>query len=181
MDRIFPIDIGKTSWGDTETAKWNVQKQESASGLVRAIVEQDLPKYEYSLKFPVLTTEEKDILLGFWNTCKGSLLPFYIKRFNAHVENQTLAKLSDGKFQLVKVVGDTVEPIDKVANLTVFKNGTKVTNFTEDKGKISISANQGEVTATYDYYERVRFGSDLSVSEKFDNIWSCSIKVVTAR
>ena len=180
-DRIFPISTGKTAWSDSVGVKWDVQIQESASGLVRSIVEQDLPKYEFTLKFPALTTEEKNTLLGFFNQCKGELLPFYIKPFNSHIENQTLAKLNDGTFQIVKAVGDYVEPIEKVENLKVFKNGVETTAYTETDGKITITANQGEITASYDYYERVRFGGGLSVSERFNNVWNCSIKVVTAR
>lgn len=180
-DRVFPISVGKTSWSDSVGVKWDVQLQESASGLVRSLVEQDLPKYEFALNFSTLTTEEKNDLLGFFNQCKGQLLPFYIKLYNSHIENQTLAKLNDGKFQLVKMVGNYVEPVTKVENLKVFKNGVETKSYTETDGKIAITANQNEITATYDYYDRVRFAGGLSVSERFDNVWTCSVKVVTAR
>lgn len=179
-DRFFPIDTNKASWSDTIGIQWAIQKQESASGLIRAIVEQDLPKYEYALSFPMLSKAEAESIIGFFNICRGQLLPFYIKGYNAHVEKQELGKLPDGKYQLVKKHGDFVEPVERVENLEVFVNGSKVTNYTESGGKITLSTS-GTVTASYDYFDKVRFGGNISLTEKFENVWSCSIKVVTAR
>lgn len=179
-DRIFPISSDKTSWSDSVRVLWNVQQQESTSGLVRTLVEQDLPKYEYELIFPVLTGEEKDKLIGFYNLCKGGLLPFFIKPYNCHIEKQTLAKGTDGKYQLVKKSGDFVEAITKADNLLVYVNGTKKTGFTESDGKVAISTT-GTVSASYDYYELVRFAEGLTITERYKNVYSCTVKVVTAR
>lgn len=179
--RIFPISTGKASWSDNVQPIWNVQRQESASGLSRAIVEQDLPKYEYSINFPALTKAERDTLLGFFNACKGQLLPFYIKNeMDCHVEKQRLGQNIDGTYQLVKKYGDYVESVSKVDNLKVFINDTETTAFTENNGKI-IMATSGVVSASYDFYEQVRFASNISFNEVFSNVWKCSIKVVTAR
>lgn len=179
-DRIFPIPTDRTAWNDELKVIWNVQQQESAAGLVRTLVEQDMPKYEYALSFPALTRDEKDRLLGFYNLCKGPLLPFFIKPYYCHIEKQTLAKGSDGKYQLVRKIGDFIEPVTKVDNLLVYVNNTKNTSFTQAGGKITLSTT-GTVSATYDYYEKVRFAEGLSITERFKGVYSCSLKVVTSR
>ena len=179
VDRIFPISIGKSSWDGSIKQSWDVQLQESASGLFRGLVEQDLPSYEYDLKFPHLDEQEKNAILGFFAQCKGALMPFYIN-LGGHIDNQQLAKGTDGKYPFIKVYGSYVEPIGKVENVTVFVNGVKTTNYTIEGGKLSV-AGTGTVTATYDYYEYVRFGKDLSVKQIFNNLYSVSLKVVTAR
>ena len=179
--RIFPISTGKASWGDTVTPTWTVQKQESAGGFVRAIVEHDLPKYEYTIKFPALTKSERDILLGFFNTCKGQLLPFFIKNYmDCHVEKQQLGMGTDGKYQLVKNNGGYVEPVYHADNIKVYVNGAETNQFSYADGKITVSAS-GTVTASYDYYEKVRFAGNVSFNETFIDVWNCSVKVVSAR
>lgn len=178
-DRVFPIPFDRSAYGDSIVQKWDVQIQESASGMFRALTEQDFPRYEYTLKFPHLTVEQKNDLIGFYALCKGQLLPFYIK-MDGHMEKQVLGRGSDGAYQLIKGFGEYVEPIHKADNLEVFSDGVVITNYTVVDGKLSTVAN-GTISASYDYYEYVRFGNELSVNQIFDNLYSVSVKLVTAR
>ena len=179
--RIFPLDTGLANWNDGFVAKWDVQQAESASGLTRAIVEQDLPKYEFSVKFNAIHGADIEAILGFYNLCKGQLLPFFIKLADhCSVKGQLLARGSDGKYQLVKSAGGYVEPVLHADKIKVYVNGTETSAYTYADGKLSLTAS-GEVTADYEYYERVRFGDQLSYTQIFANLYSCSIKVVTAR
>lgn len=181
MERVFPISTGRSVWADTASVKWGVQLFESVGGMVRALVERDLPKYEWSIKFDNLDTAELNAIRGFYNLCKGPALPFFIKNVeHCKVEGQLLAPGADGKYQLVKLIDTYAEPVYKVDKLVVYVNGVRTTNYTEANGKLTIST-AGTVTADYEYYERVRFNGDLSSTEKFHDLHSCTIKVVSAK
>lgn len=181
MARVFPISTGRSTWSDTAGINWDVQLHESAGGMVRALVEQDLPKYEWSVKFDNLSTAELEAIMGFYNLCKGPALPFFIKHVeHCQAKDQRLQPGPDGKYQLLKVIGEYAEPVYKVDKLKVYVNGVATTSYTEANGKLTLAAN-GTVTADYEYYERVRFNGALSSTEKFHDTHSCTIKVVSAR
>ncbi len=182
MARVFPISTGRSVWSDTASIKWDVQLHESTGGLVRALVEKDVPKYEWAVKFDNLDTAELNAIRGFYNLCRGPALPFFIKHVeHCRVVGQRLSAGADGAYQCVKLLGDYAQAVYKVDNLTVYVNGAKITDYTEQDGRITVGANGGVVTADYEYYERVRFSGDFSSTEKFHDRHSCTIKVVSAK
>lgn len=181
MAYIFPIDAGKTAWDSTKTQSWAVTEQETASGKRRAICNQLYPRYTFSIRFPVLRDDELDTLMGFYGLRKGSLIPFFYKDcIDYHMEKQTLQPNADGKYQCVINTGGFLEPCYYVENLHVFVNDVEVTNFTQSGGLITLTAS-GTVTASYDYYWRVRFESSISSVKVFKNVNEVSLKLTTVR
>ncbi len=181
--RIFPLDAGKTAWNSTKAQMWSVTESSSASGRRRAICSQAYPQYTFNVSFNVLTDDELARLAGFYSLCKGALLPFYYKdAVDYHVENQSLASDS-GTYQCVIKSGDYVEPCYFVENLHVFIDGKETKNYTETNGGIVVSGagTNSVVTATYDYYWRVRFNGDLSVTQVLDDVNRVTLKLVTVR
>lgn len=181
MAYIFPIDSGKTAWNSTMTQSWSVVEQETASGRRRAISNQLYPRHTFNIEFPLLRDEELDTLLGFYALRKGSLVPFFYKdAIDYHIENQPLQINTAGKFQCVVNVGGFIEPCEYVENLHVFVNGVETKNFTESGGLISISASSG-VSATYDYYWKVKFDDSITTTKLFKNANRVALKLITVR
>lgn len=175
-DRVFPIPYGRSEWGDSVTEKWDVELMESASGMFRGLVQQDLPKFEYTVKFPHLTKAEKDELIRFVSSCKGKLIPFFMN-LGGKMKNQVLHSAGNGFYQLVTNTGEIAY---KVENVKAYSDGAEIDGFTVSNGKLA-TASTGVISASYDYYEYVRFANEISITQKHDNLYSCTIKVVTAR
>lgn len=182
-EKIFPLDAGMTAWSSTKSQTWSITESSSASGRRRAICSQAYPQYTFNVTFNVLTDDELATLAGFYSLCKGALIPFYYKdAIDYHVEKQSLAG-NNGTYQCVIKSGDYVEPCYFVENLHVYIDGVETKNFTEANGAINVSGagTNSAITATYDYYWRVRFNGDLSVTQILDNINRVTLKLTTVR
>lgn len=181
--KIFPLDAGKTAWNSTKSQTWSVTEASSASGRRRAICSQAYPQYTFNISFNALTDAELATLMGFYGLCKGELIPFFYKdAVDYHVEEQRLSN-NNGVYQCVIKNGDYVEPCYYVENFHVFADGVEIKNFTETNGGITVGSaiTADVITATYDYYWRVRFNGDLSVTQVLNNINRVSLKLITVR
>lgn len=179
-DLVFPIPNGRASWQKNMSQSWDIIEEKSASGRRRTLCQQVLPAWSMDAKFPNLNRNEKDILLGFYAQCRGRFRSFWYKDYDNHVEKQILQKLQDGRYQCVVVVGGYYEVVEKVDNLKVFVNGVETNNFTEEDGKITLSTTS-EVTASYDFYWKVCFSGAISISQKFQDLYSASVKLEVVR
>lgn len=181
-DKVFPLSLKKTAFNSTVSPQWTVTQHETASGRERSMCSQYYPRYTYSVVFPLLRDDEIDTLLGFFNECRGSHLPFYIKDgLHYRVEDERIVEI-DGEYQLVIPRGEYLEPCFKADNVTVKVDGVTVTNYSVADGKIKFDRNPaGKVTASYDYYVKVRFDGNISVTEMYYNANKVSVKFVTVR
>ena len=182
-ERIFPLDAGRTSWSSTLSQAWEVTQTETASGRRRAICSQLYPKLTFNVNFSALTDTEVNTLLGFYSRCKGTLLPFWYKDYGARIEMQELARNDDGKYQCFIDQGGYIIGCERVDRLRVYVDGTETLDFDVENGLVTIPAATAEskVLACYDYYWRVRFSENLSITQTFANINTVSLKLVTVR
>lgn len=179
-DLIFPISSGKSSWSGTQSQTWDVTQTETASGRRRAICGQLYPRYTLNVAFKLLTDADVAALTGFYAKCKGQLLPFWYRENSWHVEKQQLSG-NGGVYQCVIKNGDYVEPCYRVDDVQVYLNGYATRQFTVSNGAINVNAGTAVVTASYDYYQRVRFDNTLSVTQRYTDVNSVDIKLVTVR
>lgn len=181
MDLFFPLNNKKMSWETTMQQHWEVVEQKSASGRRRTLCQQTLPGWTINISFPMLTKSERDTLLGFYAQCRGKFESFFfMDEEQCHVEKQLLDIEADGTYQLVCNYAGYTEPVERVANLKVFVNGTETTAFTENNGVLTVET-EGTVTATYDYYWKVCFGNNLSIAQKFADYYSASLTLEVVR
>lgn len=185
---FFPLDARKVSWETETDQSWDVNEQESASRRRRALTYQALPGWTFTITFPGLTSEEKDDLFAFFARTKGSLTPFYYKDAeNYKCENVTLAKNTDGSYQLVADMHGQQEPVYYADNLHVYVDGVELgdTSYTLDCGAIVFTnapADTAKVTASYEYYWYVKFAkTKLQVKQKFDNVFQVSLSLEVVR
>lgn len=176
------------SWETETDQSWDVNEQESASRRRRALTYQALPGWTFTITFPGLTSEEKDALFAFFARTKGSLTPFYYKDAeNYKCENVTLAKNTDGSYQLVANMHGQQEPVYYADNLHVYVDGVEQgdTSYTLDCGAIVFTnapAGTAKVTASYEYYWYVKFAkTKLQVKQKFDNVFQVSLSLEVVR
>lgn len=178
---FFPLDSGLVSWNTKISQAWDVEEAKAASGRRRTLCQQKLPGWVFDIKFPAITHEEQATLLGFFARCKGSWNSFLYKDYTyCRVENQQLGKGADGKYPCVIPFGDSVEQAEYVDNVRVYINGVETKDFTVDGGKIVLATN-GVVTADYEYYWRVCFDKNLSITNIFDNIYSVGLTLRVVR
>lgn len=183
-ERIFPLSSGQTAWESSITQTWTVTEKLSASGRRRAISNQLYPTYTFEADFGTLSDSEVATLLGFYATCKGSLLPFWYKDYNSRIEMQELPRDSTGAYQCFVKNGGYVEACYKVDNLRVYVDGTETLEFSEAAGLITLKEGievKHNVCATYEYYRYVKFSEDLSITQLAPNINSASLKLETVR
>ncbi len=183
MARFFPNNP-KFAWNSKKSQKWNTNVQRSASGMLRTQTNQLLPLWTIEASYPGLTDDEARELLGFVASCKGSFEPFFwLDPEDYQATKQVLAPLGNNQYQAVMVQGGYVEPVEYIDNITVYVNGSAVYNYTVTDGVITFaSAPNGEVTADYRYYWKVRFVDDgIVVSKIYKNINQASFKLEVVR
>ena len=82
-------------------------------------------------------------------------------------------------------IGGFVEPAEYVEGVTIYVDGKKLkeSDYTVADGIVTFKqAPAGTVTADYTYYWKVIFAEDgLTISKKFQNINTCSLKLEVAR
>lgn len=176
----FPLNEKNVSWDTTFSQQWDVTEQKTASGRRRTLCQQVLPAYTIGITYPMLTKAEKDTLLGFYAQCKGRWQSFWYKDAESRLEGVTLEKGADNKYQCLIAYNGFTEPAEKVSNVKVYVNGIETKNFTESNGKIDVSGS-GTVTADYDYYWKVCFNGSLSITQKFEDLYSVSLAFEVVR
>lgn len=184
---LFPLDQWKVSWNSEVGQSWAVNEQTSASGKRRALTNQTLPAWVFTLEFPKLTSEESDKLLAFFSRVRGTLLPFFYKDAEHYkCTGVTLPKNTDGSYQLVAWMHGQQEPVYYADKLIVYVDGVAQDESTYklDNGAIVFTtapASTAKVTADYEYWWRVVFNdTTLNITQVFENLFTASfgLKVV---
>ena len=183
--RKFP-ELRRFSWSSTWAEKWNTTIQKSASGRVRTLTNQLYPAWTITASYPALTDAQADELLGFAALVKGSFEAFLWLDPEHNAEaGVPLVQVTDNKYQCVVRIGGFVEPAEYVEGVTIYVDGKKLkeSDYTVADGIVTFKqAPAGTVTADYTYYWKVIFAEDgLTISKKFQNINTCSLKLEVAR
>lgn len=179
----FPITKG-FAWKSSKTQSWNTEKQRTASGKVRTLTNQLLPAWEIDASIPMLNDEDVRILFGFVASVRGSHEPFlWLDPEDNREEGIALASINATQFQAVRNYGGYVEPVDYIEDVTVYVNGSEVTNYTITNGLVTFaSAPAGTVTADFTYYWKVCFANNsISVNRIFNNVNSVSLNLEVVR
>lgn len=186
----FPAALqGKCAISSTKKQKWNTEIHVSGSGRCRSMTNQLYPKWTISAMLQPLSDQEARVLNGFVASLRGGYEPFLWKDpEDYHEQGTTLAKISSTVYQAVMKMGDYVEPVEYIENVSVYVNGTKqaASAYTVSNGYVTFStapASNATVTADYDYYWKVRFDDDgMGIDHVFDNLnRSERFKLVTVR
>lgn len=181
--KFFP-DLRRFSWESTKEQKWETSVQRSASGKIRTNTNQLLPRWVITAAYPALTDDEARELQGFVASCKGGFEPFFwLDPEDYQATKQVLAPLGNNQYQAVMVQGDYVEAVEYIDNVTVYVNGNVVYNYNVDGGVITFTSTpNGEVTADYRYYWKMRFVDDgISVPRIFRNVNRPTLKMEIVR
>lgn len=187
--RKFPIELNKLSWSSTKAMRWNTEVQTSGSGKVRTMTNLLLPNWTIETKFVYLTDDEYRKLLGFVALCKGAFEPFLWKDPEDYQEkNRQLPMVTAGTYQAIMAMGDYVEPVEYIENVTVWVDGQlqKSSAYSVVNGCIVFKTAPGAtaiVKASYTYWWKVMFKDDgLTIEKVFQNINKTkSFKLVTVR
>lgn len=185
MVKKFP-NIRRFSWNSTKQEKWSTEVQKSASGRVRTMTSQLYPAWTITASYPAITDAEAAELLGFVALLKGSFEPFlWLDPEDNRAIGQTLAEVASGKYQAVIKMGEYVEPAEYIEDVAVYVGGVKqdASKYTVADGYITLKTPTSEVVkADYTYYWRVMLADDgLSITKKFLNVNTATIKMVVAR
>ena len=127
--------------------------------------------------------------MGFVAARKGCYEPFlWLDEKDYQEKGIILPKISNGIYQAVMKMGEYVEPVEYIENVTVYVNGKKqdASKYTVRDGYVRFNtapASSATVTADYTYYWKVRFDDDgMGINHIFDNInRSERFKLVTVR
>lgn len=183
---VFPTLIG-LEWNIERTPIWNNLLLESASGKDATLALWSFPKYQYKLSYAFLndaTTTDLKTIIGFFNSRLARYDSWLYQdpgdQTSATQQNIGTGNGSNKAFQLVRVYGGFVEPIQNVnGNPLIYVNGvlkTLTTDYTVGPTGIitfvSAPGNGLAVTATFNFYWRCRFLQDQTTFNEFmANLW----------
>lgn len=196
-ENIFPTLQG-VNWDFKKTIIWSNLTQTSVSGLEVKTKLWSYPKYEFLISYDFLTNEayqgflnsgDIETLTGFYNLVGGSFDDFLYKDpINNKIEIPQVIGTGDGnqtKFQLVRKVGNWIEPILGVDGIPkIFVDGILVTNYTiNNYGLVTFtSAPTGVITWTGNYFFRCRFKDDnISFDQLFKYYHTGDFSIVTVK
>jgi hypothetical protein len=187
--RKFPAELNTLDWNSTKTIKWDTEVQTAGSGKVRTMTNLLLPNWTISTKFKSLTNDQYRTLFGFVALVKGAFEPFLWLDPEDHEERKIqLPTVTTGTYQAVMKMGDYVEPVEYIEDVTVYVDGKKQQSslYTIVNGCIVFRtdpASTAVVTADYTYYWKVMFKDDeMEIENVFTDInKSKSFKLTTVR
>jgi len=153
--RFFPNNR-KFGWSSSKTQEWDTTVQRSASGKVRTLSNQLLPRWKIKASYPALSDDEARELLGFYSLVKGQFEPFLWldPEDNAYTNRPLAYTGASGVYQATMAQGDFTEDVEYIADVTVYIDGAKRTDYTLDGGLVRFSGAvdvNSIVTADYKY------------------------------
>lgn len=174
--RKFPQDIKHLSWNSKFKESWSTTVQTAGSGMSRSLTNQVYPKWTITESVGLMDDETAEKLLGFVALVKGAYEPFlWYDHSKNHETGVQLPMTIAGTYQAVIKTGSYTEPADYIEDVTVYKNGTKLTKgYSVSNGLIIFStapASTDVITADYAYWWKVRFVDDgMGINRIFENL-----------
>ncbi len=183
------------AWGRTLKPLWKSVHFESVSGVEVSASMMTYPRYLITLSYEVLRAEtayaELQQLLGFFNQRRGSADDFLWLDQDDNQLGGTTFGVGDGAtkiFQISRDRGGFREPVtDFVGAPVISVGGSAVsTGYTVSKGRVTFGtapANGSAITATGQFYKRVRFHRDEQEFEQFlHDLWSAKkVELITRK
>lgn len=173
--QIWPV-MSNIVMRSSKSQKWNTTIETVGSGRKRSNTNQLLPKWDISVKFWKLTDAEYRTIMGFVALLKGAHKPFFWLDPEDYQETGIqLPKNTDGSYQCVMKMGNYVEAVEYVDQLSVYVDGVlkSSSTYSVSGGAIMFStapAASAIVTATYRYYWKVHIPADgISIDHIFKN------------
>lgn len=183
---VLPSFAGQ-KWPFTRSPKFSTTVETSVSGREFRTSNWSYPKYEWKLDFEVLretgSLTEMRQLMGFINARGGSFDSFLFTDPDDNAVTLQALGVGNGvatQFQLVRTWGGYVEPVfDANGTVLVYVNGvlrTLTTHYTiSSTGLITFVTpppNGHAVTATFNFYWRVRFLKDgYDFGQVMQDLW----------
>ena len=180
---IFPVLPG-LGYDVVKAVRWATLIQKKASGMESRSGLMQYPLYDWTLQFDLLrgntTLHEFQTLIGFFNTCNGSLIPFFYEDPSDKSITAQIFGVGDGvttDHQLVRTLGSFIEPVQSVNGTPTIKiDGTPTGNFTVGAtGVVTFeTAPSNGTVLTWDgsYYWLCRFSNDSAEFNEFmQNLW----------
>lgn len=185
---IFPTLQGLTM-KVSKTPSWPTDIQSSQTGKETRVKFQPTPRWSWTLEYEFLMDDRSaglsDLqkLAGFWLAHQGELDSFLYADPNDYIVTDHRIGTGNGSktaFQLGRSLALTtyeyVEPITEINGAVVVKvNGTTVSATLGSLGVVTLAAppaNGAAITASFSYYWRVRFASDLNLNRWIEKVWT---------
>lgn len=176
-DAVFPVLKG-LEWNRTKVPMWSTMIQTSISGVEKRASLWSYPRWKFGLSYEFLDDDgtgagDLQQIIGFFNARRGAFDDFlYEDPTDNHVTGQSIGAGNGAakEFQLVRSYGGFAEPIRAVKGIPLVKiNGEAVSQFeVNNTGLITFdNPPQGVITATFDFYYRVRFLEDEAEFNNF--------------
>lgn len=182
--RFFP-DIRRFAWESRKTQKWNTTREQTASGYEVSNTSQLFPAWSINVSYPAITDAEANVLQGFAALVKGASETFLWLDPENYVETgQMLPAISATQYQAVMQLGDYVESVPYIDNVTVYVDGVvQNTGLYVADGIITFdTAPAGVVTADYRYYWKVKLDGDgIEIQKIFKDVNKCSFTLKGVR
>lgn len=181
----FPLCMndgtGREDYSTSYTQDWDVTEAVALSGARKTCVHQLFPKITFKLKYNGLTRQEARTLMGFYNQCMGSAIPFlYLDSSLSGQHYVTLPGAVDGKVYLRINVGNSYLPCPLATDVTyqtVSGTYVSVTPSTDDYNSW-LPASTAGLVAEYHAWFKVYFKS-LSIKDSGTNYYSADVTLIT--
>lgn len=178
---VFPGLIGET-YPVTRRSVFSTRVQRSVSGREVRIADYPYPIWEWTLPFDYLSVSDRATLVGFIAARQGSYESFLFSDASDNSVTGEAIGTGDGSttaFQLVRSLGDLVEPILAPHILSaVYLNGISEASgwsVDSDTGILTFTtapAVGAAISADFTFRFRCRFVDDGLQTERFmNNIW----------
>lgn len=161
----FPIKFGREDNSSSYDIKWLTNEYTSASGQRRACSHQLYPAITFNLNYNAMSLSELKTLMSFYNSCQGSLTPFYYADFYLSATSNVSLAYAEGKRILTIDIGGTRYPCPYATTLkdvtvnNVPLETLPVIKTSGDTAYIEVPGDTESklVTATYIAFFKVKF------------------------
>lgn len=184
---VFPTLEGE-GWGRTVEPEFNTTIKKSKSGKEKAKINWSYPIWHFAVEYDYIIEEpevQQDLeeLVGFFLERYGAGDSFLYRdpEHNSVVgQNFGIGTGADTKYQLVRAYKNFIEPVRGInGDPLIYINGvlkTKTADYTvDDWGMVTFTSPPAEgaiLSATFNYYFRVRFKTDnMPASQMAEHIW----------
>jgi len=175
-NQIFP-QLAGLNLERTKTPEWKTVVHQSVNGKESRTAMMSFPIWNFQLTYNTLRTtknnNELSTVLGFYNQMQGSYDTFlYLDPDDSTATSQNIG-IGNGtnkNFQLVRYMGNFIEPIQNPFNFTVYINGVSTTAYTITNGLITFTTapTSGQVVSwSGSFYYRCRFTDDTQDYDQF--------------
>lgn len=179
-NEVFP-NLLTLTWDRVKKPTWNTLIKTAASGKEYRSALWSYPVWNFTLSYDLLSNSEGLIsdfqkIISFFNARRGAYEDFLFEDVTDNHGEAVCIGIGDGinrQFQLLRKLGGWVEPVKNLkGSPLLYVDGVKQeSGFTVNQsGLVTFKfapAENVEITATFDFYYRVRFAQDEAEFNQF--------------